>query len=139
MIQRIQSLYLFLAALSSAALSFVLPLWRSEQGATYAYQHIPLLILFLLSAGLSLVSIFDFKNRKRQFVTGRINLLMNLFLLAFILFTSVKGQGGMKEALSHTHYSTGAVIPLLVVVLVALANKAIRKDDELVRSADRLR
>ena len=65
MIQRIQTLYLFLAAGISAGLIFVFHLWTDNEGAkVYALDNYLYLGLFLGSALLSLISIFRFKDRK---------------------------------------------------------------------------
>ncbi len=69
MIQRIQTLYLFLAAVISAGLIFVFHLWTNKEGVkVFALDDYLYLGLFLGSALLSLISIFRFKDRKSQFV-----------------------------------------------------------------------
>ena len=122
MIQRIQTLYLLCAALFSGGLIFVFSLWTEKSTK-------------VISAILSIVAIFLFKNRQLQFVVGRINMLINFYLLGVLIYVSltVSGEAQVSEK------GIGLFIPIMVIVLLALANKAIKKDEDLVKSVDRLR
>jgi hypothetical protein len=143
MIQRIQTLYLFLAALASGALINVVYLWNENDAKIYIFdllesislvlKSIP--ILFVVSTVLSLIAIFLFKNRKLQFVINRLNILTNLILLGVLLYylLSLPGETVISEK------GIGIFIPVVVVLLLVLANKAIHKDENLVKSVDRLR
>ena len=143
MIQRIQTIYLLLASIVSGAMIFVFNLWNTLKNKIFAFdlfskesallKMIP--ILFLLSAIISFATIFLFNNRKLQFVVGRIVILINLFLLGLLIFVSLNLPG---EA-SVSEKGIGMFLPILAVVLIVLANKAIKKDEDLVKSADRLR
>ncbi|WP_033956725.1 DUF4293 domain-containing protein [Psychroserpens jangbogonensis] len=136
MIQRIQSIYLILSAAVSAGLIFVLHLWtNSEDVLVFAKDEYLYLGLFLGSALLSLISIFSFKNRKFQFVMGRLNIILNFILLGFFVYQLLipPGESNISEK------GVGIFIPILSIVLLVLANKAIKKDEDLVKSVDRLR
>ncbi|MDG5492613.1 DUF4293 domain-containing protein [Psychroserpens sp. SPM9] len=136
MIQRIQTLYLLLSALVSAGLIFVLHLWtNSADVPVYAKDEYLYLGLFLGSALLSLISIFSYKNRKFQFVLGRLNIILNFILLGFFVYQLLipPGESHISEK------GVGIFIPILSIVLLVLANKAIKKDEDLVKSVDRLR
>lgn len=136
MLQRIQTLYLLLAAFVSAGLIFVLHLWVTQGGIlVFAKDSMLILGVFLVSALLSLVSIFMFKNRKSQFMLGRLNIIVNFILLGFFVYQSLNLSG--ETAVSEK--GIGMFIPIISIVLLALANKAIKKDEELVKSVDRLR
>ena len=90
---------------------------------------------FLVSSALSLFSIFINKNRKNQFVLGRLNILINFYLLGVLIFESLSLPG-------ETYVSKkgiGVFLPIIVIVFLAMANRAIRKDENLVKSVDRLR
>ena len=76
-----------------------------------------------------------FKNRKLQFVLGRLNILINLILLGLLVYVSLNLPG--ETAVSEK--GIGMFIPVLVVLLLVFANKAIKKDEDLVKSVDRLR
>ncbi|PQJ78907.1 DUF4293 domain-containing protein [Polaribacter porphyrae] len=143
MIQRIQSIYLFLAALVSGGLIFVFKLWATVKEQIYildlflkevlSFKIIP--VLFIISALLSFVTIFLYKNRKLQFVLGRLIILINLFLLGLLIYLSLTLSGET----SVSEKGIGMFLPVLAILLIVLANKAIKKDEDLVKSADRLR
>lgn len=136
MIQRIQSIYLFIAALISGVLIFFVSLWSNEAGeAVYVEDVILALAMFLGSAVLSLVTIFLFKNRKLQFVLGRVNILLNFFLLGVFVYWTLTVPGEMQIS----EKGIGMFIPVLSIVFLVLANKAIKKDEDLVKSVDRFR
>ncbi|HSP11309.1 MAG TPA: DUF4293 family protein, partial [Salegentibacter sp.] len=72
MLQRIQSIYLLLAAIISGALIFLFSLWDNSNGdPIFAQDILMVFVMFLASAAISLVTIFMFQNRKLQFVLGR--------------------------------------------------------------------
>lgn len=136
MIQRIQSIYLFIAALISGVLIFFVSLWSNEAGEpVYVEDVILALAMFLGSAVLSLVTIFLFKNRKLQFVLGRVNILLNFFLLGVFVYWTLTVPGEMQIS----EKGIGMFIPVLSIVFLVLANKAIKKDEDLVKSVDRFR
>ncbi len=91
--------------------------------------------MFLISAILAFVAIFLFKNRKLQFVIGRLTILINLILLGLLIYVSLTLPG--EAAVSEK--GIGMFVPILAVLLLVLANKAIKKDEDLVKSVDRLR
>lgn len=143
MIQRIQTIYLLIATLVSGGFIFVFNLWSNLKEQVFALdlfmkesfllKVIPL--LFLLSAVISFLDIFLFKNRKLQFVMGRLVILINLFLLGLLIYVSLTLPG----EISISKKGIGMFLPILVVLLIVLANKAIKKDEDLVKSVDRLR
>ncbi|WP_405296079.1 DUF4293 domain-containing protein [Algibacter sp. Ld11] len=136
MLQRIQSVYLLAAAGVSAGLIFVVNLWTTNTNEiVFAKDNILYLGLFLGSALLSLISIFMFKNRQLQFVLGRLNIILNFILLGFFVYQSLNLSG--ETAVSEK--GIGMLLPLVSIVLLAFANKAIKKDEDLVKSVDRLR
>jgi cytochrome c oxidase assembly factor CtaG len=111
-------------------------LWSNEAGEPVIVQDVlVVLAMFLGSAVLSLVNIFLFKNRKLQFVMGRLNILLNFFLLGVFVYWSLIVPGEMKIS----EKGIGMFIPVLSIVFLVLANKAIKKDEDLVKSADRFR
>ncbi len=136
MIQRIQTVYLVLAAIVSAGLNFVFHLWITMDNViVFAVDVIYILAGFLISALLSLAAIFSFKNRKSQFMMGRLNIILNFILLGFFVYQSLNLSGETKVS----EKGIGMFIPIISIVLLALANKAIKKDEDLVKSVDRLR
>jgi len=61
--------------------------------------------------------------------------LTNLILLGLLLYQSLNLSG---ETLV-SEKGIGLVLPIIVVLLLVMANKAIKKDEDLVKSVDRLR
>ncbi|MCO5725887.1 DUF4293 domain-containing protein [Robiginitalea marina] len=136
MIQRIQTVYLLLSALLTGILPFWLHLWTEGGGqAVYARQELWVSAAFYASTVLAVISVLSFKNRKQQFVLNRFNLLLNLFLLGFFVVRSLSISGGT----SVSEKGIGMLIPVFSIVFLVLANKAIKKDEDLVKSVDRLR
>jgi hypothetical protein len=144
MIQRIQSVYLLITTIISGGLIFMFDLWKTiDETKFYAIDALNsdtiflklIPILFLGSAVISVATIFQFKNRKLQFVLGRINILTNLILLGLLLYQSLNLSG---ETLV-SEKGIGLVFPIIVIFLLVMANNAIRKDEDLVKSVDRLR
>ena len=136
MLQRIQTVYLLIAAIVSLGLIFVFALWQSEEGsAVYAQDQLTIFIMFIASGLLSLISVFMFKNRKLQFVLGRINIILNFFLLGVFVYWSLSLPGEMDIS----EKGIGMFLPIISIVFLVLANKAIKKDEDLVKSVDRLR
>ena len=144
MIQRIQSVYLLLASLLTVAGILVFGLWTDENGSEYfamdafSSENVMLMVvtcLFFVTALLTLVAIFQFKDRKKQFVIGRLAILDNLILLGFLIYVTQNLSGEIVVS----EKGIGLLLPIINVVLVTLANNAIKKDEELVKSVDRLR
>lgn len=139
MLQRIQTIYLILAAITTGVLPFVFPLWKQITGTTtvdfYFMTEINYVALFGLSTTLSIVSIMTFKKRQNQFVMGRLNIILNLFLLGLFVYRllTVSGEASVSEK------GIGMFLPIVAIVFLVLANKAIKKDEDLVKSVDRLR
>ena len=144
MIQRIQSIYLLIATLLSGGLIFLLNLWVTEQGIKFfALDSISsdnlvlasVFVLFIASAVLTLTTIFQFKKRQLQFVLGRLTILINFILVGILVYFSQNLSGEIKIS----EKGIGLLIPIFTIVFVVLANKAIKRDEELVKSVDRLR
>ena len=143
MIQRIQTLYLLLSFLFSGVLTFFITLWKSANNKIFvvdllqneflSFKLIP--ILFFSASCLTFIAIFLFKNRQLQFVIGRIAILTHLFLLGLLIYLSLTVSG--ETAISEK--GIGMFLPVLAILFIVLANKAIKKDEHLVKSVDRLR
>ncbi|HEY9221257.1 MAG TPA: DUF4293 domain-containing protein [Lutibacter sp.] len=144
MIQRIQSIYLLIATVLSGGLIFPFNLWITEQGTEfYALDSLSsdnlvlasVFVLFMASSLLTLITIFQFKKRQLQFVLGRLTILINFILVGILVYFAQNLSGEMQVS----EKGIGLLIPIFTIVFVALANKAIKKDEELVKSVDRLR
>jgi len=135
MIQRIQTIYLLVVAIL-AGLGIYSPLWvKNKLFVVKGFDNIYILSLFASVIVLSVLSIFLYNNRKLQFVLGRFNILINIILLGvFGYYTqTLSGETLVSEK------EIGLVIPFVSIVFLYLANTAIKKDEDLVKSVDRLR
>ena len=136
MIQRIQTIYLLIVALIGGIGPFMAYLWLDARGeGFFAKNEIWISIAFYATAALGLLAIFLYKNRQNQFVTNRLNMILNLFLLGFFVYRSLNLSG---ETLV-SEKGIGMLIPVFSIVFLVLANRAIKKDEDLVKSVDRLR
>ena len=139
MIQRIQTLYLAICFITSGVLPFFVSIWTEKNGeetlAVYFSESTTAMVLFGLSALLAIISIFSFKKRQNQFVLNRLNIISNFILLGFFVYRSLNLSG---ETLV-SEKGIGMFLPAISIVLLVLANKAIKKDEDLVKSVDRLR
>ena len=137
MLQRIQTIYLFLAFVVTGILPFFIPLWKMTDGSAYFFMQNQVYVILLgLSTTLSLLSITSYKKRQNQFVIGRLNMILNLILLGLFVYRSLNLSG---ETLAVSEKGIGMFLPIVAIVLLVLANKAIKKDEDLVKSVDRLR
>ncbi|MGJ0491958.1 DUF4293 domain-containing protein [Methylobacter sp.] len=145
MIQRIQTIFLFLSALCFGTL-LKLPFAISDKPSAQFLSdkiyditdHVALLIVAGLGATLSLISIFLFKNRKLQLKFGYLIIILAILLpiVAFLLFTN---ESKNIDPTVQVHDQLGIFVPVVAILFSALANYYIRKDDKLVKSMDRLR
>ncbi|MBT8255100.1 MAG: DUF4293 domain-containing protein [Bacteroidia bacterium] len=136
MIQRIQTIYLILSALALGALYYWFPAINDESGLIIIERNEPLILGLLLgSVVLTFISILNFKKRKLQFVLNRLNIILNFVLLGVFVYRSLTLSG---ETLV-SEKGIGVLLPIISIVLLAMANKAIKRDEDLVKSVDRLR
>ena len=158
MIQRIQSVFLLLLALCMIAVLF-LPLWHKADPNTgqelvltatsFAYNkpgaglaapaNVWLIAVFAaVSAAVALFEIFQFRNRFLQLKLGMLNLLLILCTIGAGFYFSNLGEQMLNIKMLGT-YQAGFYLPTLALMLNLLANRFIRRDEQLVRSMDRLR
>jgi len=136
MIQRIQTFFLVVVALIAGVLPFFLNLWVEVDGKEiYAQNEVLVSVAFYASAVLAVISIVLYKKRQNQFVVNRLNIILNLFLLGFFVYRSLSLSG--ETTVSEK--GIGMLIPVFSIVFLALANRAIKRDEDLVKSVDRLR
>ena len=137
MIQRIQTVYLLIALIISGVLPYLFPLWTMSDGKEFHFVSDSIYTILLgLTTTLTLVSIMYFKKRQHQFVLNRLSIILNLILLVLFVYRSLNLSG---ETPAVSEKGIGMFLPIVAIVFLALANKAIKKDEDLVKSADRLR
>jgi len=149
MIQRKQTIFLALAVIFLVQL-FIFPVYSFEKGE----ENIPLfiygfgqlspdfymLIAFeVFSIFLLVAIIFLYKNRKMQMLLCKIATLLIAGLVVAIFYFAENVKSLPEFAGYTSEIRPMMVAPLAALVMVILANRFIKKDEELVRSADRLR
>lgn len=137
MLQRIQTVYLILTFVITGVLMFFIPLWSLNGKPFYFMQDQVYTVVLGLSTMLTIISIISFKKRQNQFVMNRLNIILNLILLGLFVYRSLNLSGGTATATPEK--GIGMFLPIVAIVLLVLANKAIKKDEDLVKSVDRLR
>ncbi|MDH5609285.1 MAG: DUF4293 domain-containing protein [Cyclobacteriaceae bacterium] len=163
MIQRIQSVFLLLVAAAMIAMLFF-PLWEkidfttSEVATMNAFSLkfetfddatgqrnvimeknvLYISIGALLAALVALFSIFQYTNRLRQIQLGALNSFLIAATMGLALWFVFKGEALLAVA-QQGNYLFGFYLPMGALVFNMLANRFIRRDEQLVRSADRLR
>jgi hypothetical protein len=139
MIQRKQTLWLLLSAISSG-LTFKLPFYTGvvapgttgvEGPELTATDNIYLILLTVLVLGLSAVTIFLFKDRKKQIQLSILGLIASLGLIAVYWIYSQNFSAG--------NIAITALLTLLIVIGFFFAIQGIRKDQKLIKDLDRLR
>ena len=134
MLQRIQTIYLLFVFLIQLAGFIFLPQRLLYSGVSVEVnQFYILLISNILLIVVPFWNIFQFRNRKRQFVLNRVLLLVTFG----ILFNQCIGYFNADN--NETHQLLVCVVAILTIIFISLANKAIKRDEDLIRSADRLR
>jgi hypothetical protein len=163
MIQRIQSIFLFgvfvctvlqfftgIAEVDATGQVYNYSIWgfvKVVQNANQLLVSTQLLLIGNAGIGiLALFILFKFKNRSIQIRLSRLNLFLLVAFAAGIFFyfehalTKVLELQTLEAQNSKTvHYALGAILPVVGIIFTLLAISAIKKDDALVRSADRIR
>lgn len=136
MFQRIQSLYMIIALLLTAGLYFMFPELQDAEGNVVLDRNQPLVIGLLAgSVVLIVLSLFNFKKRQLQFVLNRLTIILNFVLLGVFVYHSLSLPGDSLLSMK----GIGVLFPVISIVLLAMANKAIKRDEDLVKSVDRIR
>ena len=155
MIQRIQSIYLLLAALCSGLL-LAAPLYNIETAnasfqlflgglaqtnpkETILTSQPSIMAVGLLLTLFPIIILFLFKKRQVQMRLAASAMMANTAMLLLLVGIINKSIGNISEPHVKETYGFGLILPVISIVCLFLANKAIRKDDNLIRSADRLR
>ncbi len=155
MLQRIQTIYLLLTAIGVFMLYFfpfgyitivddtfqytVNGLEATINGETKILNSIPFNVLVPVIGTFSLLSLFLYKKRKVQLQLGRLSYLLHLTLIVLMFFAL---DGAAEELpngdVAHIGY-TGIYFPIASLAFIFLANRSIKKDEELVQSLNRIR
>lgn len=156
MIQRIQTVYLLLTIVVGTVMFFVPLLDFVNEDMVFSFNirgisstnnesvelstgYLPLLFLNIISILISAIAIFLYKNRPLQIKICRINMFLISLFLIMVVFISQKFEDQLGASNQNISFGFGAVLPFISIVLLTLAVKAIKKDEELIRSVDRIR
>ena len=102
----------------------------------YIIKAIPLTILLAVIVLLLLITIFSYKNRILQMRLSVFSILLMLGLLGLIFFYAMHGKSKIN---GEIFYLYPVIFPVISVILTFSAFKGVKKDEELVRSYDRIR
>lgn len=95
--------------------------------------------LAIIAAAIALFSIFQYRNRMFQIKLGLLNSLFIAGVLGLIFLGINRGNELMPETSGIEDFQFGFYIPAIALLCNTIASRFIRKDEELVRSADRIR
>ena len=135
MIQRIQTLYISLVAIFSVIVYTSVAVWQAEEIKIYASEASYLPLLFGLIIGIAVATVLQYKRRKRQFVSNRLNILLNLIALVLILLPAYTSMNPVGLEHLPVQVANGGVLPLVNIVLLVFANRGIRRDEELIKDS----
>ena len=132
MIQRVQTVFLvlMLCLYGVAQVYFALPKTPKYTITTSVSSDFVLYLSF--SALFVLSTIFFFKKRKIQLLLNRIQLFLHWVVLIILSISFAFWEGFSNEDL-------WLLVPSSSILLILFANKGIKKDENLIRSLDRIR
>jgi len=150
MIQRKQTLFLLAAFILTGLLFFVdLGTLQNSQAtwqfkatgiiganANTAINTYPIVALTIISTLISFITIFSYKKRVLQLRLSGLNLAFLAGTSGIIYYT---GQSAATQLGATISFSWPIIAPLVALVLTILAMMAIRKDEALVKSLNRIR
>lgn len=147
-IQRIQSVYLLIAVILMIVFAFFPALTFELGGREFVYgaleagkvgvTHIDplMLMLVVLISLLAFIDIFLFKNLQRQMTVCFVDIIIGLAMLVAICIQAFVVNGKEGVTLQWQWY---LALPVLSIIFLMLAHKAMSRDKKMLRDADRLR
>ncbi len=144
MIQRVQSIYLFLALIVLGVVFSRLPIamWTSaatqNSGPVNETLHVAEEILIGLSAFITFAAIFLYANRKRQMLVVKVAMALTFTALTVFAIDYVRANG-LKMEDATVSFDLAGILAVVALILQWLGHRGIAKDEKLVREADRLR
>ncbi|RMZ60989.1 DUF4293 family protein [Chryseobacterium nematophagum] len=129
MLQRIQTIWTFLAVL--AAVFLFVSGQDVTQFGNISVVNIGCIVLVLVG----LLSIFSFKNRKRQILLNTVSIIINALLMGVLIYWLLNLSGGIQ----FPEKGIEPIFSLIAIICLVISNIYIKKDERLVKSVDRLR
>ena len=131
---RVQSFFFFFSAICSVTIIYAFPVLQDASTGYLLKEHFTYARLFVfLSAALSVFAIFQFKNRKKQQLIASVARLM--ITISFLIIVFLHKEGGVEERA----FSVGLFLFFIPYLALFLAGYFVKKDEKLVKSADRIR
>ena len=157
MLQRIQTVWLFLATLVILGL-FIFPYLNyidlvglgrkllvtgeysavnneSVKQSSFVLQTIATIFVALVP----IVTIFQFKNRKLQVKLIYLTQVLIVLMGGWMYFTATSKLSLISQGFNAQNIGVGFFLLPVAIILLVMAINGIRKDDKLIKSADRLR
>ena len=158
MLQRIQTVLLALVAIAMLAVT-ALPMWEKSSVTlnetvkltSFALEHfkattsvsssntIVIAILAIISACIAAFSITQYKKRMLQMTLGLANSILIAIVLGYTFYQVFKVGIPMFEPDNQGSYGAGFIAAVVAMLCNMIANRFIRRDEMLVKSADRMR
>ena len=132
MIQRVQTFFLVLILFLFGVAQACLAIPKVLKYSIMTCVSDDFILYLSFSALLVLTAIFFYKKRKIQLLLNRIQIFVHLLVLIILLISFKFWVGFSIEDL-------WLLVPSSSVLLLLLANKGIKKDENLIRSFDRIR
>ena len=141
MIQRVQTIWLLLAAVCGFALTQV-PLFTGRLPnqivrSVLATESLLLFALIIGAACLALACIFLFKNRPLQFKLSVTGVILSIIITGLEVWY-IEGFKRVNTLVKGTYY-WGGLLPIAMVIFFILATRGIYKDEKVIKSLNRLR
>lgn len=130
MIQRIQTVFLLLISVASGLGFFFLP--PLDSSYLEITVPIPLESYLVLSGAIAFLTLLLFKKRKTQLMINRIHFVIQIAFAIVLIY-------GLLNSIDMNPFLLWLMMPLLNLIFLLLSSRAIRKDEDLIRSIDRLR
>ena len=138
MIQRIQSLYLLLAAACLVLFVLTADVWVSGVAVEFSWLGPVAYGLSVLTALAALGAVFLYRDRARQRGVIGATMWLDLALVAAVLGGLLASTGDAPAAGGYGRYLV-ALLPVAAYLFLRLGRAGVHRDIQTVRSMDRLR
>ncbi len=153
MIQRIQSLFYLLVIVCLGAMT-LLPIATFGDSITWTTSGLlglnadqsasgvlpfPIQGMIIGLMALTAFILFSYKHRKRQLALGKLNFLLILGLIVIIYLSIDRISNDLGVGLEAVGYGWSTYLPIIALGFHLLANRGVKRDEELIQSVERLR
>ncbi len=157
MIQRIQTIFLFLIA-TAMGVALALPIWEKAGQRPPEMAHLSALEysqqtgvttfvtpvwylggLLVIIAIVALYTLFQYRNRLLQTILCAVNAILLTVVMGLVLYLTIYQGKEYGSSTDQGNFLPGFYGLVASLVFNALANRFIRKDEKLVKDSDRFR